>query len=404
MDGRGAPRRRGKDFIVTMRHLRFLSLLAALALTAALGLGTACARKGFHTMTEPTLYDIDTPVQSRSISFENPTGAPGQGGQAASNLGVGRKGHPAEMIQPGQTVTLCDIEGPGAIRHIWVTTARMPKNLLGMVIRGYWEGEDSPSIEAPVGCFFGFWNGMDGCLPYQSAVHSVNAKAGMNIWIPMPFAKNARFTLTNESDEAQVLFYQMDYTVGDALSEPFGRLHVLYRRENPTTLAKDFEILPRREGSGRYLGCVLGVHTLEGMWFGEGEFKAYLDGDTQFPTICGTGVEDYVLQSWGLQTTPFRYAGTFLHSIPFADNYNRKDGYFAFYRWHIKDPIYWKKDARITIQQLGWTPTTLKERQDDWSATTFWYEPTPSAPLPPMPDYAARIAGFDPEMLSKVYE
>jgi hypothetical protein len=323
---------------------------------------------------------------------------------AASNLGVGRKGHPAEMIKPGQTVTLCDIEGPGSIRHIWLTTARMPKNLLGMVIRGYWEDQEHPSIEAPVGCFFGFWNGMEGCQAYQSAVHSVNSKAGMNIWIPMPFAKRARFTLTNESDQDQVLFYQIDYTVGDPLPEDFGRMHILYRRENPTTPTEDFEILPRREGSGRYLGCVMGVRTLEEMWFGEGEFKAYLDGDEKFPTICGTGVEDYVLQSWGLQVDPHLYAGTFLHSIAFTDNYNRAGGYFAFYRWHIKDPIYWKKDARITIQQLGWTPTTLRERPDDWSATTFWYEPTPSAPLPPMPDYAARIAGFDPEMISKTFE
>jgi len=331
-------------------------------------------------------YIVNPPVESRSISFENPTGAKGQGGKAASNLGVGRKGAPARMIEPGQTVTLCDIKGAGVIRHIWMTTERKAESLLGMVIRGYWDGQQHPSIEAPIGNFFGISHGLSKKQAYQTAVHSVSPRAGMGIWIPMPFSKGARFTITNYSDQRHVLFYNIDYTLEDKLTEPFGRLHVLFRRENPTTLKQDFEILPKRTGMGRFLGCVLGIRTLSGNWWGEGEVKVYLDGDDEFATIVGTGTEDYVGQSWGLQDKAYLYCGTSLLSDPLM----------SIYRWHIKDPIYWKKDIRVTIQQIGWKPETrLFERQDDWSTTTFWYEPIPSEPLPEMPDYKARIADYD---------
>ena len=329
-------------------------------------------------------YILNVPVESRSISFENPKGAKGQAARAASNLGVGRKGAPARWINPGQTVTLCDIKGPGVIRHIWMTTHDKPKSLLGMVIRAYWEGQEHPCIEAPIGNFFGISHGLSGQQAYQSAVHSVNPKAGMNIWLPMPFSEKARFTITNESNEKALLFYNIDYTLADHLAEPFGRLHILYRRENPTTLKKDFEILPKRTGMGRFVGCVLGIRPLSEGWWGEGEVKVYLDGDEQFPTIAGTGTEDYIGQSWGLQDKTYLYGGTCLLS----------EKLFSIYRWHMKDPIYWTKDIRVTIQQIGYKDGLL-ERQDDWNTTTFWYELVPSEPLPPMPDFKSRIAGYD---------
>jgi len=328
-------------------------------------------------------YIIDVPVESRSISFENPTGAKGQSARTASKLGVGRKGAPSKSIKPGETVTLCNIKGPGVIRHIWMTTHRRPESLLGMVIRAYWDNQKQPSIEVPIGNFFGISHGGEPRQAYQSAVHSVNPNAGMNIWLPMPFSKRGRFTITNHSDKGTVLFYNIDYTLADSLAEPFGRLHILYRRENPTTLKKDFVILPKRTGMGRFVGCVLGIRPLSGDWWGEGEIKVYLDGDEQFPTIAGTGTEDYIGQSWGLQDKTYLYGGTSLNS----------GGLISIYRWHIKDPIYWKKDIRVTIQQIGWKGG-LYERQDDWSTTTFWYEPLPAAPLPPLPDYKTRIAGY----------
>ncbi|MCA9428355.1 MAG: DUF2961 domain-containing protein, partial [Candidatus Omnitrophica bacterium] len=149
-----------------------------------------------------------------------------------------------------------------------------------------------------------------------------------------------------------------------------------------TTLKQDFEIIPKRTGMGRYIGCLLGVRYLEKSWWGEGEVKVYLDGDTEFPTICGTGSEDYVGLSWGIQEATQRYLGC---------NLNR-EGYVSMYRWHLPDPIVWKEDIRVTIQQLSWAPYGYDERQDDWSVATFWYEPVPSEPLPTLPSYEKRTA------------
>lgn len=337
---------------------------------------------------ENTPYLIDVPVESRSISFENPTGKPGSGGTAKSNLGVGRKGSPAKTLQPGEAVVLCDIKGPGVIRHIWVTTRAEPVNLRSMVLRGKWDGQKHWSIECPIGDFMGIAHGL--VRAYQSKIHSVGQNAGMNIFLPMPFAKRAHFTMTNEGKTGQPLFYQIDYTINEQLPETFGRLHVLFRRENPTTLKKDFELLPKREAAGRFIGSVIGIRALSGSWWGEGEVKVYMDGDKKFPTICGTGSEDYVGLSWGMQQTPFLYNGCSLN----------KDGYVCMYRWHLPDPIFWKKEARITIQQIGWK-NGLYERQDDWSCATFWYEAVPSAPLPDFPDVKARTADIVPEKKEK---
>jgi hypothetical protein len=338
-----------------------------------------------------SLYDLGTGLESRSISFENPTGEPGDGGKTASKLGTGRKGFPAKGIAPGETVVLCDIDGPGTIRHIWMTGGFKDRTvaLRSMVIRAYWENQEHPSVECPLGDFMGFAHGKVNA--YQSAVHSVGINAALNIWLPMPFNDRARITLTNEGNETITLFYQIDYTIRDKHPENFGRLHVCFVRENPTTLTEDFEILPKRTGQGRFIGTVLGIRTLEGNWWGEGEVKIYMDGDTEFPTICGTGSEDYVCLSYGMQQTPYFYHGC---------SWNN-DGFISMYRWHLPDPIYWKKECRITIQQIGYsrehqqkTGSALYERQDDWSSATFWYEPVPGAPLPDFPGLESRVANM----------
>jgi len=338
----------------------------------------ACAAWCAH---QPELYNVSTGVESRSITFENPTGAKGGGGMAASPLGPGRKGAASRQIKPGETVTLCDIQGHGTIRHIWITLSNKPENLRSGVIRAWWDDQAHPSIESPLGDFMGFAHGK--AMPYASRVHSVSKSAGMNIWIPMPFRKRAKFTFTNEGSQQVLFFYQIDYTLGDQHRAGTGCLHVLFRRENPTTLKEDFTILPKRTGKGRYLGAVLGVRSLGPGWWGEGEVKMYLDGDTRFPTIAGTGSEDYAGLAWGLQESPFFYNGASL----------AQKGYVSMYRWHIEDPVYWKKDCRITIQQIGFKGGMF-ERQDDWSTATFWYEPVPSAPLPPLPDIKARLANI----------
>jgi len=349
--------------------------------SAAFALGlwtTAVVAQAPDVIHEP--YRLDTGLTSRSISFENPTGAPGEGGKAASHLGPGRKGAPSRRIDPGETVDLCDIEGPGTIRHIWLTTAREPAAQRALVVRAYWEGQEHPSIECPVGDLFGFAHGK--IMPYDSAVHSVGSTGGRNIWLPMPFVKRARFTFTNEWEKAVPLYYQIDYTIGDRHGDGVGRLHVLFRRENPTTEKHDFELLPERNNQGRFIGSVIGVRNLHpDQWWGEGEVKVYMDGDTDYPTICGTGSEDYVGLAWGIQQTPFFYNGCSL---------NEKN-FISMYRWHLPDPIAWQKQARITIQQIAWK-NGLAETVDDWCCASFWYEPTPSAPLPAMPDREARTA------------
>jgi hypothetical protein len=365
----------GKMLVRTLCYC--LVVLPALICVSCQSTKSEFARTG-DVISEP--YVLDAGLESRSICFENPTGAPGEGGKTASKLGVGRKGSPAITLTGGQEVQLCDILGSGTIRHIWMTTSNNPMNLRSLVIRGWWDGQAHPSIECPIGDFMGFAHGK--VMPYFSAVHSLGRNAGMNIWLPMPFNARARFTLTNEGKENVPLFYQIDYTIRDVHPFDVGRLHVMFRRENPTTQKQDFELLPKRTGKGRYVGALIGIRNMHpDLWWGEGEIKIYKDGDTAFPTIVGTGSEDYIGLSYGVQQTPYLYNGCSLDQNSFV----------SMYRWHLPDPIYWKKEARITIQQIAWQ-NGLAEIQDDWSTATFWYEPIPSAPLPPMPNEAARTA------------
>ncbi len=373
-----------------MKHIPaimiFLSWMAILL--------TGC-RKFSHSVnvaSEP--YTLDFGLVSRSISFENPTGQPGQGGHAASDLGVGRKGNPAILLKAGQAVALCDIQGPGTIRHIWITTKAMgvpgnvPEIFRGLVLRAWYENQAYPSIECPLGDFMGFAHGQI-AMPYHSAVHAVGERAGMSFYLPMPFTRRIKMNIINESSKDVRFFYQIDYTLGEKHPVDVGRLHVLFRRENPTTYMQDFELLPQRNNKGRYIGAVIGIRNLNpAQWWGEGEIKFYLDGDRDFPSICGTGSEDYVGLSWGIQQTPFLYNGCSLSTKE----------YTSMYRWHLPDPIYWNEQCRITIQQIAYRKGKgLVETQDDWSSATFWYEPVPSEPLPQIPDAAQRIAEISSE-------
>ncbi|MEN6385526.1 MAG: glycoside hydrolase family 172 protein [Phycisphaerales bacterium] len=329
-------------------------------------------------------YIVNVPIESRSITAENPTGEKGKGGMTASNIGVGRKGRALLNIDPGEKITLCEIKGPAVIRRMWVTLPSKKENLLGFVIRGYWDGQKTPSIEAPIGYFFGSAHGIT--KAYQSAVHSMTDTAGMSIYLQMPFLKKAKFTITNEGPEKNVPFYyQVDYTINEKLSNDIGRLHVSYHRENPTTLGEDFTILSKRTGMGRFMGCVLGINNADNKWWGEGEVKMYLDGDEKFPTICGTGTEDYIGHAWGFHNNAFMFGG-----MAFRD-----DKLYTLYRWHLPDPIYWKKDIRVTLQQIGAGGVQgggYYNKQEDVTAAAFWYEPIPSAPLPEFADYKTRIA------------
>jgi len=380
------------------KHILFINK-ALMAATIIFGASSSFSSEVFDSrklVSEP--YLLNSGLESRSISFENPTGARGNGGKASSPLGAGRKGSPARLLAPGEEVQLANIKGTGTIRHMWATTFPVPEFLRGAVLRFYWDGQEHPSIEVPLGDFFGFANGKSNS--FQSAVHSVAGKAGMNIWMPMPFTSQARVTIRNELTQPMPFFYQIDYTLGEKHTNDIGRLHVNFQRQNPTSIKKDFEILPKRTGKGRFMGTVIGVRPSDNNWWGEGEMKAFIDGDTSHPTINGSGAEDYVGLSWGLQADAFLYNGA-----NYRENNDSGDtGIVSMYRWHLLDPIYWTKEARITIQQIGHNgdqPVTLDdyladlyERKDDWSAASFWYEAVPSAPLPNLPDLKARIANL----------
>lgn len=362
----------------TRRFIAFF-LVTCAALSALFGgPSIVVAQPPVDLIHEP--YRLDTGLTSRSISFENPTVAAGAGGKAASPLGVGRKGAPARQIRPGEEVVLGDIEGPGTIRHIWLTTDQSPVVQRACVLRTYWDDQAHPSIECPIGDFFGCAHGR--ITSYQSAVHSVGPTGGRNIWLPMPFVKRAKFTFTNEGKTPVTLYYQIDYTLGDKHPADVGRLHALFRRENPTVEKQDFELLPQRRQRGRFVGSVIGVRNLHpDQWWGEGEIKVYMDGDREFPTICGTGSEDYVGLAWGVQVAPFLYNGCSLN----------EKGFVTMYRWHLPDPIAWQREGRVTMQQIA-SRDGLAETHDDWSCASFWYEPVPSSPLPAMPNAEARTA------------
>lgn len=293
------------------------------------------------------LSAIDTALDSRSISFENPTGARGTGGQAHG----GRKGSPWRVIDPGERVTLADIEGPGIVRHIWMTFPPAPPEAMRAVtIEGFYDGTDRPSISAPCVDFFGVPHGRP--VPFASAATSIQEGRGFNSYLPMPFRQNLRLELVNAGERPILLFYQVDYTL-QPVSQAGGYLHVTFRRENPTVMRRDFVIFEGLRGPGRFAGCNVGVRVLdEGPWYGEGEVKMYRDGDRDFPTICGTGLEDYVGSAWGMGPHVAPYAGVPLSVAP--PDREHQPAFVGFYRWHLPDPVVFLDELRVTIQQIGY--------------------------------------------------
>ncbi|MGV7123408.1 glycoside hydrolase family 172 protein [Sphingopyxis sp. 550A] len=344
---------------------------------------------------------IDTRLDCRSISFENPTGARGAGGSAAG----GRKGRPAQLIRPGERIILADIAGSGTIRHIWATTdGWSPAVLRSLRLEVRYDGLDDPSVSVPFFDFFGQPHGRT--REFYSALLSTHESRGLNSHMPMPFHRAIRIDLRNESERHILLYYQIDYTLEPREAVPTSYLHATFRRENPTRLRDDFIIFEGLEGPGRFLGCSVGVRVIDsGSWYGEGEVKIFRDGDQDLPTICGTGLEDYVGTAWGMGPHHGTYSGAPL--VMPAPGDAKPDDYrpdlVSFYRWHLPDPIMFEREIKVTIQQIGFakfgpdqrdeklqyeaahppagrgwstvagTTFGIVERRDDYCATAFVY-------------------------------
>lgn len=334
-------------------------------------------------------------AQSRSISPENFTGEKGRGGMAttgtnveyARDLGQGWKVSPSIFVQSGEVFTLGTIDGAGAISHIWMTA--FPKYWRHLILRFYWDGEEQPSVEVPFGDFF--CNGWCERTNVSSLPVAVNPAGGMNCYWEMPFRKSARITIENRWHEPVHLYYQIDYTLTD-VPDDAAYFHAQWRRSNPVKYKDVHTILDGVRGQGQYVGTYIAWGANNGGWWGEGEVKFYLDGDTDWPTICGTGTEDYFGGAWNFEHPQGEYGE---YSTPFLgmpqvlrpDGLYRSQQRFGMYRWHVMDPIRFEQDLRVTVQALGWrNDMRYLPLQDDVASTAFWYQTEPHVPHPALPD------------------
>jgi len=341
-------------------------------------------------------------VNSRQVSPENPTGEKGKGAMrapdptnpdlafsgAASELGQGWKVRPFIKVPAHTTTAIMDVEGPGTIKHIWMATSP-DLNDVGRsgVLRFYWDGEESPSIEVPIADFFAIGHGK--FAPVNSSMVVDVPQDSMNCYWPMPFGRHARITFTNDSDkDLPLLTFQIDYEAGP-IAQNSGYLHAQWRRARVSRTEPLYTIVDGVKGDGRYVGTFLAWTQLSGGWAGEGEVKFFIDGDGQFPTIAGTGTEDYFGADWGFPAT---------YSTPYMGNvldHKSKDSeagtQWSLYRWHVPDPISFHKDLKVTIQDLGWWPNgKYQPLDDDFASTAFWYQKEPHAQFPKLPPVNGR--------------
>lgn len=372
--------------------------------------------------------DADT----RWASFENPGAAKGAGGR--ENRGA--KGHAFDSVRRGETKTLLDVKGAGEIRRIWLTVReRDPEMLRALRLDMFWDGAGRPAVSVPLGDFMGAMLGRP--VAFENELFANPEGRSFNCYIPMPFRSGARVTLTNESGrDLPYLFYDIDLLRAAKPDPDALYFHAAFRRERSTGLGRDFEILPRIHGEGRFLGAHFGVmvHPDNTGWWGEGEVKMYIDGDTEYPTIAGTGTEDYIGTGWGQGVYHNRFQGALLG--------DKAAGQYTFYRYHIPDPVYFHKDIRVTIQTMGGDskdkiveamkkgvplqPVTIDDdgklvkllegaappslethpapasswvnvyRRDDWSVVAFFYLDSPESGLPALPAVTERTAGLPP--------
>ncbi len=377
--------------IVKPKRGLFLTMFALLASCQWLSAAGPSA-SGLNPSLE-NLYQVSA-AESRSISPENFTGEKGRAGMAtngtgshaSSELGQGWKVSPSVGIKAGTTFTLGEIKGPGCINQIWMTPTG---NWRHSILRFYWDDETNPSVECPVGDFFAC--GLGKYAQINSLAVCVNPGSAFNCYWPMPFHKKARITLENLDDKDMTLYYQINYTLA-AVPKDAGYFHAQFRHEYPLKTKGLYTILDGVKGEGQYVGTYLALKVNNPGWWGEGEIKFYLDGDREFPTICGTGTEDYFCGSYNFENHDTHKYQTF--STPYAglaqvlppDKTYEAGQRFSLYRWHITDPVHFKKELKVTMQALGWQDGGKYLQMDsDMASVAFWYQKEPHQQFPKLP-------------------
>ncbi|WP_332243877.1 glycoside hydrolase family 172 protein [Flavivirga spongiicola] len=382
-------------------------------------------------------------VETRWYSSENKTGEKGKGG--ITNKGA--KGDAFTMIGPGDRTVILDYKGAGIITKIWSANSMQwaEEDRRKLSINMYWDGEEKPAVSAPFFDFFGIGLGLTST--FENEFFAMPEGRSFNCAIPMPFRKAAKVEIVNESDKFIMFYYKINMVEVPELQDDALYFHAYWNRDTATTKGIDYTILPKVEGNGRYLGTNIGVignEKYKGSWFGEGEARIFLDGDTKYPTLSGTGTEDYIGTGWG--------QGEYANRIQGSTVSNKERDLYTFYRFHTYDPVYFHKDCKVTIQQIGnsvrrkiiemnknganitpvWSyvekdgydaakryldmenPPALESddfpdgvstnfyRSDDVSATAYFYLDKPSSNLPTLPSVDLRVKHIKEKVFDKL--
>jgi hypothetical protein len=308
----------------------------------------------------------------------------------------------AVPVDPGKQATLLDASGAGVVTHLWFTiNSPDPMHLKNLVLRAWWDGESSPSIETPIGDFFGL--GLGEYYTYQSALLAVAPMKAMNAYFKMPFATSARLTVTNEGTiRTDDLYFAVDYVTLATLPDNLGRFHAQYRQAAPckgwtdnwtNEYAPDINnkknlngegnyVFMEATGKGHFVGVTHAVLQNQDQWFGEGDDMIFIDGDAT-PTINGTGTEDYYNGAWDFGGKEFAN----LHQgAPYIVDPERIGGRYCLYRWHTESPITFEKSIRVTIEHGH-----ANHRSDNFYSTAFWYQTEPHAEFPALPKPQNRV-------------
>ena len=323
-------------------------------------------------------------IRTFSVSPENPTGKKGQGGmcalengsakEAARELGVGWKVNPYIVLGAGKTSVLADVTGQGAIKHFWITdTAEYGRQL---ILRIYFDNQERPCVEVPLSDFFANAD-YNEYRQINSLAICCNPYKGMNCYFEMPYFKGFRVEVENTGVSDAGVYYQIDCEEKEIPKDSL-YFHAQFRRINPLPYKGVYTILDGVCGNGLYVGTYLHWGVKSNGWWGEGEIKFFIDGDTEFPSICGTGTEDYFCGSHNFDTkgsyTEFSSPYSGLSKVGHTDQTYQSQRFFDMYRWHITDPIYFKNDLKVTIQALGWrSHGRYLPLQDDISSVAYWY-------------------------------